>query len=302
MILWVSLAIAAQAFSALTVFIDKYVLVSRTGVRHPVAFAFYTAMLSSVVLVLVPLGLVEWPSAEVALLSIGAAICYLASLIFLYRALRLLSVTDVIPITAAAGALTTGILAVLLLQHDIPFGVLPAFALLTVGTVMIYCFCFPWPLLMMTIASGALVGASTFLVKLIFESAGSFGTALFWPLIMNAVVALIIIAPIRWGSIRDTFRESSSGAKGMVVVSKALGGLAFLLTFIAIALGSVTIVNALGGLQLVFLLIFAVVFAHRVPHIFRAEMRVDRLLLKVGGTLAIVLGLAALFVPLPWGF
>lgn len=295
MILWVALAVLAQALSALTVFIDKYVLVTKTGVRHPVAYAFYTAMLSSTVLILVPFGVVRWPTVEVAFFSISAAILYVISLIFLYRALRNLSVTDVIPITGAVSALTTGVLATLWLAHDIPLSLLPAFVLLTLGTFMIYCFCFPWGMLLTTIAAGALGGASTFMLKFIFEST-TFWNALFWPLIMNVIIALIMIAPIRWRSIVETFHESSSGSKGLVVASKALSGVAAVSLFGAIALGSVTIVNALSGLQLIFILIFAGVFAHHIPHVFQAEMRVDRLVLKIAGTVAIVLGLGTLFL------
>lgn len=297
---WIVLAIVAQFLSAITVFIDKYVLVYKKGIRHPVAYTFFTALLSGAVVVLVPLGLVSWPTAPVALLSIGAAVLYLASLIFLYCSLRLLSVTDVIPITGAVGAITTGLLAASFLTHDIPPTLVPPFVLLTLGTFMIYCFCFPVSVFLMTVASGALVGASTFLVKLVFETGTPFWTALFWPLFMNALVACALIAPIRWMSIRDAFAESSHAAKGMAILSKSLGGLAFVLTAVAISLGSVSIVSAMGGLQLVFILILAVLFAHRVPGVFRAEMRVDRLVLKIGGTVAIVLGLATLFLPVTW--
>jgi drug/metabolite transporter (DMT)-like permease len=297
MILWVVLAVVAQALSAFSVFIDKYVLVAKTGIRHPTAYAFYTAMLSSAVLILVPFGVVEWPTVPVAFFSLCAAILYVSSLIFLYRALRNLSVTDVIPITGAVSALATGVLATVWLAHDIPFSLLPAFVLLTLGTFMIYCFCFPWGMLLTAIAAGALGGASTFMLKFIFEST-PFWNALFWPLIMNVIVALIMIAPIRWRSIQETFHESSSNSKGLVVLSKTISGVAAVCIFGAIALGSVTIVNAMSGLQLIFILIFAGVFAHHIPHVFQAEMRVDRLVLKIAGTVAIIIGLGALFLPI----
>src|SRR3989344_8137945 len=150
---WLALAILAQLLSALTVFIDKYVLVSPKGVSHPSAFAFYTAVLSGCVLIMLPFGIVSWPTFEVAFLSLSAALLYITSLLFLYRALSKLSVTDVIPITAAAGAIMTGLLAAVFLSADLPASSLPAFILLTAGTFLIYCFCFPWPLLLMTIAS-----------------------------------------------------------------------------------------------------------------------------------------------------
>jgi len=291
---WLALAIFAQLLSALTVFIDKYVLVSKEGIKHPSAFAFYTMILSGVVVVLVPFGIVSIPTAQVAFLSLISAGLYMTGLLFLYRSLQELSVTDVIPITAAFGAMTTGVLAALFLTHDLTAGMLPGFLLLIIGTSFIYCFCFSWRLFFMTVGAGVLIGASTFAVKLVFEAA-TFGNALFWPLFMNVMVAVLVLAPSRFYSIKDGFKSSSSGAKWMVLLSKALGGLAFFSTFIAIYLGSVSIVSALGGLQLVFLFLLTPLLMRRV-RIFSGELVSNTLVLKATGTLAIVLGLAALFI------
>ncbi|MFQ5541006.1 MAG: hypothetical protein ACE5F4_02065 [Candidatus Paceibacteria bacterium] len=295
MLVWLSLAVFAQFLSALTVFIDKYVLVSKEGIRSPAAFTFYTMLLSGVVVVLLPFGLVYFPTAEVAFLSTVSALLYMSGLLFLYRALQELSVTDVIPITAAFGAMTTGILATVLLTHDLTLAMLPGFLLLIIGTSFIYCFCFSWRIFFTTVAAGILIGASTFTIKLVFEAA-DFGNALFWPLFMNVVVALLVLAPARFFAIKEGLSSSSSGAKWMVLVSKVLGGVAFFLTFIAIALGSVSIISALGGLQLVFLFILTPLLMRRVPGVFKGEIPSNVLVLKAVGTLSIVLGLAALFV------
>lgn len=295
MIIWVSLAVAAQALAALTVFIDKYVLVSKQGFKSPTAFAFYTAMLSSVVLVLLPFGVVGVPSSELALTAIISAMLYLASLVFLYRCIQEISVTEVIPITTASGAIATGILASLFLVHDLPLSFIPAFLLLIVGAIFIYCFCFPWRFLLMAIASGVLVSSSTFMVKLAFNFA-DFWTALFWVLIANVFVALILLAPTRFRAITSGFQQSSVGVKGLALFSKVLGGLAFFLTFIAISSGSISIINSLGGLQLVFLLIFVPLFMRRLPDIFSSEFSKGRVWLKILGTLLIVAGLATLFL------
>lgn len=297
MFMWLSLAVVAQFFSALTVFIDKYVLASKTGIQHPSAFAFYTAMLSAVVWVLLPLGLVKWPTMELAFLSLVSGMLYITSLVFLYRVLKKLSVSEVIPITTASGAIATGVLAALFFQQDLPFVLIPAFILLVVGTFLIYCFCFSWRYLAMTIAAGALVGSSTFVVKLAFNYA-DFWTALFWTLTANVVVAVLLLAPTRFYAIKDGLKTSSSGAKGLALFSKMLGGFAFFLTFIAIsnAESSISIINALGGLQLIFLLIMVPLFVRQIPDVFRSEFLPGTVVLKVIGTVCIVLGLATLFL------
>ena len=295
MILWVSLAVLAQLLAALTVFIDKYVLVSKTGFQSPTAFAFYTAMLSATVLILLPFGLVGLPSAELALLSLVSAMLYITSLVFLYRTLQELSVTEVLPITAASGAIATGALAAIFLQSDLPISFIPAFLLLVVGTFLIYCFCFSWRFFAMAVAAGALVGSSTFVVKLAFGFA-DFWTALFWVLIANVIVAVLLLAPTRYRAITQGFQNSSTRVKGLALFSKALGGFAFFLTFIAISLGSVTLINAMSGLQLIFLLILVPLFVHRIPDVFRSEFLPGTVILKIVGTLFIVLGLATVFL------
>lgn len=293
---WILLAVAAQAISALTVFIDKFVLVSKEGIKSPAAFAFYTAALSGFVLILLPFGVVSMPTYEMLFLSTLGAMVYIAALLFLYRVLQELVVTDVIPVTASVGALTAGTLSAFLLTKDLPLSFIPAFLLLSVGTFLIYCFCFSRKLFLMTVIAGVLLGVSSFLAKLVFDASPTFWNGLFWLLIMNAVVAFIVLAPARFFAIKTSLSGSSSNAKYLALLSKALGGAAFFLTAIAISLGSVSVINAMGGLQLVFLFILVPLFARQVPDVFKYELAKESLILKLLGTVAIIAGLAVLFI------
>jgi uncharacterized membrane protein len=298
MSLWLLFAVLSQAITALTVFIDKYVLVAKTGIKSPSAFAFYTAVLSGVVVVLLPFGVVQMPTANLIYAGLFSAVAYIAALLFLYHTLKVLSATNVIPITASAGAVTTGILAILFLAQDLPLSSIPAFLLLVVGTLCVYCFCFPKELLFTSLSAGVLFGVASFAAKLSFTAAPDFFTGIFWLLMMNVVVASAVLLPFKFKEITASYGDSSSGSKWLVLLSKALGGVAFFLTAIAIQQGSVSVVSALGGLQLVFLLIFVPLFAHKIPDVFKYELTKETLLLKVVGTVLIVLGLGLLFVPL----
>ena len=83
----------------------------------------------------------------------------------------------------------------------------------------------------------------------------------------------------------------------LVVGNKGLNGVAFVLTLYALHLGSASIVNALAGLQFVFLFLFAYLFGHFSPRIFHGEVRPHDFPHKLFGTLFIVAGLVALFAP-----
>lgn len=171
---WLIFAIASQAISALTVFIDKYVLVSKEGIQSPAAFAFYTAMLSGLVVVLLPFGVVGVPTYEMLFFGMVSAMTYIAGLLFLYRTLQELTATNVLPITASAGAITTGALAAFLLTQDLPLTFIPAFLLLSVGTFLIYCFCFSRLLFLQALCAGVLFGVSSFGAKLVFEASSDY--------------------------------------------------------------------------------------------------------------------------------
>jgi hypothetical protein len=142
-----------------------------------------------------------------------------------------------------------------------------------------------------------LVGTSTFIVKLAFNYA-DFWNAPFWTLFANVVVAVLLLGPTRFYAIKHGLQVSSTGAKWLAFFSKALGGFAFFLTFVAISNveSSISIINALGGLQLVFLLILVPLFMKRIPDVFRSEFLPGTIILKIVGTVCIVLGLAALFL------
>lgn len=292
---WLLLAILAQVLAAAVVLVDKFVLKTKQGIASPAAYAFATASLSAFAIVLVPLGLVPVPSLAVLIYSVLAGGAYLLSLVSLYSALSRMSATAVAPITTAATAVSTALLASLFLASDLPASFVLSFLLLVVGTVLIYCFCFSWRTLALVVLSGLLAGTSTFLVKLV-ATATDLGGALFWPLMGNVCAALLLLlVPGVFKNVQGAFAESSSGAKWLVLVSRALGGLSFLFSLSAIAMGSASIVAALGGLSLVFVLAAAAILARLRPHEFSGEAHTGTSgWLALLGTLLVSLGLALL--------
>jgi drug/metabolite transporter (DMT)-like permease len=91
-------------------------------------------------------------------------------------------------------------------------------------------------------------------------------------------------------------RHSSRGAKGLVLGNKVLGGVAAALTAYAVSLGSVSVVNALAGLQFVFLFIFAVLFARHMPLFGESKTGSHGGWHTATGVTLIVAGLALLWV------
>src|SRR3989344_1313452 len=280
MVTWIVLAALAQLISAAIVLVDKYVLVSHQQLGRPVVYAFYISIMSGFVLVLVPFGVISVPSLTVLALSV------LASATFI------LSVLSV----GAVSAVVTSHLAFIFLHQDLPRAFLPAFILLVIGTVLISHFKLTWNSLGLVGVSGVFFAASAALIKLIFQET-DFINGFFWSRMTNVIGALFLLAvPANRRAILHGYHASSHGMKWLVVSNKALGGVAAFLTLLAISMGSVTIVNALTGLQFVFLLSFAFFCARWFPGIFKGEIHKHQFPHQVYGILCIVGGLAALFL------
>lgn len=296
MISWIVLAALAQFISAGIVFIDKYVLVTKTHVGKPIVYAFYISILSGFVLVLVPFGLVSIPSSTVLVLSFLSSVTFISSIVLLYTALKEGHPSDIMPIVGGVGAVATAICAWQWLHEDLPGSFIPAFACMVLGMFLISHFRLTKRQKLLVVFSGAFFGVTAFLTKLIFLET-AFLDGFFWSRMTNVIGALLLlIIPANRKAIFSGFRGSSSGTKGLVIANKTLGGIAGVLTLLAISLGSVSIVQAFAGLQFVFLLVIAYILSGRFPAVLRGEMHRKGLTHKLAGILCIVLGLAILFV------
>jgi drug/metabolite transporter (DMT)-like permease len=298
MTLWLSLAILAQLITAGTVIIDKYVLLNKGHIGTPVVYAFYVSLLSGFVMVLVPFGYIAFPTTQVVLLSLATAITYILSLILLYRALKGAVPSDVVPVIGAIAAIASFVFGFFVLHQDLPSSFILSFILLIVGTLIISHFQFTAKLFVTVLCAGMLFGLSSVLVKLVFLET-TFIDGFFWSRMANVLGALVLLLwPGNWHAIVGGGKHTKGHIRWIVVVNKALSGLAFVLTLRAIQLGSVTIVNALAGLQFIFLFVLALLFAGTYPQMFRAEVkRKHSLFHKLLATLCIAVGMGFLFAP-----
>lgn len=285
----------AQLINAGTVLIDKYVLGRSSGIGKPMVYAFYVSLLSGFVLVLVPLGYVGMPSAEVLGLSIMTATAYIASIVLLYTSLKMTNPSDVVPVVGGTAALMAFALEHAWLDEPLPAVFVVAFVFLVLGSLFLSHFRFTVRSFFYAFGAGALFGVSAFIIKLIFAET-SFIDGFFWTRMANVIGALLLLAiPGTWLAIRSGYRSSSGGLRSVVIFNKVLAGIAFALTLWAIQLGSVSIVNALSGLQFVFLLGFAYLFGRVFPSIFHGEIHPHKFPHKLVGVICIVIGVGILF-------
>jgi uncharacterized membrane protein len=260
---WLALAIFAQFLFALSTLVDKHIVTRAGTIGKPVVYAFYVALLSGFVIVLAPW--VSWPSHHVLLLSLVNAMTFTAAIYLLYCALSIARASDVSPVVGGVSAIVTAILAAMWIEGDVALVHVVPIGLLALGTAIISHFHFTKRAIFYTIAAGCFFGVTILLGKLIFNEV-PFIDGFFWPRLFNVLVALsLLFVPSFRDAIFHGGRRSSRGAKGLVIGNKVLGGVAAAMTAYAVSLGPVAVVNALAGLQFVFLFVFALVFAHKMP-------------------------------------
>ena len=294
--LWVYLIILAQFLLAIVTLVDKYFVTSAL-IGKPAVYAFYIGLMSGVVVLLLPFGVVAAPDLIVVWLSLVAGVSYVFSIFFLYKSLKLSDASDVAPALGAISAIATFGFSVVFLGEALAGNFLYGFILLVTGTFITSYFHLTRKATIFLMAAGVLFGFSTFFLKELFNNT-EFWNGFFWSRLANVLgVALLLLWPSNARAIWNNVKISSVGTKTAVVANKIIAGFAFLLILYAIKLGDVSIINALTGVQFAFLLFFAVLFTKKFPEYFYESVHhrhaVSR---KVAATALIAIGLALLFL------
>jgi len=291
---WLAIAVFAQLLFAVSTLVDKHIVSRAAHIGKPVVYAFYVALLSGFVIVLLPF--VSVPRGYVLALSLINAATFTAAIYLLYSALSVARASDVSPVVGGVSAIVTAVLAAAWIEGDVALVHALPILLLAGGTAVISHFQFSRKAILYTVAAGVFFGVTILLGKLIFNEV-PFIDGFFWPRLMNVAVALsLLLVPSFRRAILHGGKHSSRGAKGLVIGNKVLGGAAAAMTAYAVSLGSVAIVNSLAGLQFVFLFIFAVLFAHKMPLFSEAKIGSHGGWHTFLGIALIVAGLAALYI------
>lgn len=265
MMTWITLAVAAQFLSALSILVDRHIVVRAQHIGKPIVYAFYVSLLSGLVVIAAPFFEIAWPSWRVLTLSLANAATFVAAIFYLYSGLRVARASDIAPVVGAVSALTTFAAAALWISGDVSGPFVVPLGLLIVGTAIISHFHFTRRALAYALVSGLMFGASVFLAKLVYLET-DFADGFFWTRAMNVMIALaLLLVPAFRIAIFRGGKQSSHGARLLVIGNKVLAGSASVLTALAISLGSVSIVNSLAGFQFVFLFIFSILFGRRMP-------------------------------------
>jgi drug/metabolite transporter (DMT)-like permease len=294
--LWLIVTILAYFLLALVSIGDKFLL---AGPPNPKTYTFYVGILGVLAVVLIPFVNFFLPEINILLLSFLAGILQVFAILGLYLGLEYYEASRVIP--ALGGLLplfTFGLIYFFSQGKQVLTGQsLGGFMLLLTGSVLITLKTkktFQPAILKVAGISAFLFALSFLLSKYVYEAV-PFWTGFIWMRLGGFLAALSLIGTKDVREEIFTSRHDFNKKSGLIfLVNQALGGTSFILQNWAIALAGMVflpIINALQGVQYVFLFIFATILTKKAPEIFKEK--ISRLIIwqKSIAILLIVIGL-----------
>jgi len=260
---WLSLAILAYLFSAGAFVVDKYLLA--TPMPKPFAYAFWVAILSTPIILIIPFFDIYLPGVFFFIASFASGGAFFGGLILLYISIKKSDVSVAATQVGVTATIFTYILSLLILKDIIPLHNLLALLLLLSG--MVFLGRAGRNIVWYGVGAGALIALSFVLLKWTFNQS-DFVNGLFWTRIGFIGSALLALTSKRARTeIRLSAKNAPVSSKLVFVANKMLAAGAFFLLYYSILLGNVTVINALLGFQFLFVFLIALALRNRLPGI-----------------------------------
>lgn len=308
---WILLAIAAQFLLAVVAIVDKYIVSGKKAVVRPFVYAFYTSLISGAWIVVYLFGHIPFaevlnvpsfsdvttPSLSIVALSLVAAYTFFVALVSLFKALRHADASDVVPVVGAISAIASFGLSYVFLATRLSFAVMLGVLLLALGTALVSRYQFKWQTAFTCVHAGIFFAIHYVAIKGVFNET-TFDDGFFWSRVAFVVVALSMLLVPRY-VLKITSQTKKTGKRGglLILSNKVLAGISTLLILKATELGDVSVVQALGALQFIFILLFMLFWGRKTPKEYGENVTGKKeMLRKVLFVSIITLGFAMLFV------
>lgn len=296
--LWIFLALLAHMANGAVFIVDKSLLAGRSALSRPLQYALYSAALAVCAVVLLPFAsIVVTPF--VIFWAVIAGFIHIIALYVFFVAMRFGEPSRIVPITGSAVPLFTILFAVIFLGEVFTFWQYVGILLLIVGGAFLSIRRTTY--LLLPVLAGVLFAAYFVITKHMYTNAeAQFLSVFIATRVIEGVMALCAIAVVvplsqnGRGSIALAGGVRGKGARGssfIFFLNKVLAAGAFLLQSYAISLGSVSIVNALQGVQFVIVFLLAMLFSTTFPKIFTEDMGASAILQKTVGIICMSIGI-----------
>ncbi|OIO45776.1 MAG: hypothetical protein AUJ28_03690 [Parcubacteria group bacterium CG1_02_37_51] len=291
--MWLLVSSVAYLFNAISMAVNKSLL--NKSIPNPAVYTFFITILGLLAFVLAPFGL-YWIGTNFLLISIVAGLCYTFALLTLFKALMYDEVSRVTPMVGSWQPIFVFLLAFVLIGERLALNQIFGFVLILIGGYLITKH---WEkvrqnnykLISLAILSSLLFALSFVISKYLFDQVG-FISGFVWTRIGSFIGALILLL---WAENRKAIFKNvgSSGQQTtlLFIGGQLAGGLYFILLNWAISIGSVTLINAMQGMQYVFLFFIVLLLSKKHPEWLKENTSKKILLQKIFSIVLIGIGL-----------
>lgn len=296
--MYLLIAVIGYAILAVVGVLDKFIL--DKSVRSPAIFVFYSTIFVLPVALLIPFG-AAMPAGADWWWAFAAGGFFTLGLWAMFIGYQKSEVSHVGPLVGAVIPIFVIILGALLLNEVFSPVECAGMALLILGSLLIsfeksaahngWHHGMLWGIL-----AGLLFAVSHVASKILYIDYGFFGGFVWSRALMALSGALFLLLPsVRRGLFGKHLPSAKIGKQVFLVgVNKGLAVAGVLLVQWTIALGSVSIVNALGGLQYGLLVVLVALLSKFYPKIFREQYSRGEIIQEVAAVILIIVGLGLL--------
>jgi uncharacterized membrane protein len=307
---WILIVVIAQLLNAIVTTIDKFILTSKK-VPDPFTYAFYITLFSFFAIFLFFLGYlpfnfgdfnlphfenIMWPNLELSFYSILAGLALFLSLFFLYSAFKTADASDVIPVVSSISAIFTFLISFVFLKQGLSPNFFYGFLLLVIGMAFLSHFRFTFKSVFCAFLSGFSFAIYYILMKVMFNNF-SFDQTFFWTRIgILIIVVIILLLPFLRKKIINGVKNTKPSGGFWMILNNSMGGIAGIALLKATELGDVSVVQAMNGLQFVFLIFIAVLFGKINATLLGEGHNLADLIQKIISVCLIIFGFILLFI------
>ncbi len=319
--MWLLVAVSSYFINAGVYVADKFLLSKK--IHSSISYAFFVGIWSIFNFIILPLDF--WvPGPQELALDLFAGFLFLVTLVAWYKALHQSEATRVVPIVGALTPIFSFIFSFIFFGEIFTERQFIAFLILIIGGVLIsvkqtrlYLFSEinerfkaifgdffglvhahyrPTRRLIFNSTLAALLFAGYYVLMKHIYSNQPFVGAFVWSRLGTFIGVLMMLFVATW---RRKIVEHQKGQKspknlGFFFAVRLLAAFAFILLNWAISLGNVAMVNALQGVQFVFLIAMVLILSKKFPNILEEEMGKGVMFQKLVGVILVSLGLYVL--------
>lgn len=292
---WLILIVVAHLFYAFVFVVDKYIL-SRP-MPQPVVYAFYVGVLGVITLVLAPFGF-SFPTGAEVFWCLLAGAAQVIALIMFYKILNKAEISTIVPFNGALSSIFVLILNSIFTKEFLTSQQMIAFGFLVLGSFVIGFKKREFlgkGVLVPAIFSSFLFALFWVITKYLFLGT-NFISGLIWVRIGVVLITLtLLLSKNNRRMIIEETKKTKLKLAGFFFLGRILNVAGSLFLYLAVFLGSVTLINALQGLQYVFILFLAIILAKRIPEL-KEQFNREVLVQKIIAVILICFGLVFLVI------